>query len=95
MAATEKKPANVIVQQFYTVRAEVRKVTWPTRDESRKLTIAVTVGTVVIAIFLFLVDLLFDGVIAGVVNLNIAWIISGIVILALLAVAFYTNGREE
>ena len=82
------------MQQYYAVRAEIRKVTWPTREEARQLTIAVTVGTVVIALFLFLVDLIFDGIIAGLVNNNVAWMITGVVVLLLLAAAFYTNSRE-
>ena len=94
--AVEKKSVNqnVLMQQYYAVRAEIRKVTWPTREEARQLTIAVTVGTVVIALFLFSVDLLFDGIIAGLVNNNVAWMITGVVVLLLLAAAFYTNNRE-
>jgi preprotein translocase SecE subunit len=92
---TEKKPINPIVNQFYAIRAEVRKVTWPTREEARALTIAVTVGTIVIAIFLFLIDLLFEGIVTGVVGGSIPWIVTGVMALALVVVAFYMNGREE
>lgn len=91
----EKKPVNPAVNQFYAVRAEVRKVTWPTRDEAQALTIAVTVGTLVIAIFLFLIDLLFEGIVTGVVAANIPWIVAGVLACALVAVAFYLNGKEE
>jgi preprotein translocase subunit SecE len=91
----ERKSTNALVQYFYAVRSELRKVTWPTRDEARALTTAVTIGTVVIAIFLFMVDLLFDGIIGGIVRMNVAWIVAGVIIIALLGVAFYANGREE
>lgn len=94
-AVAEKKPTNPLANQFYSFRSEVRKVTWPTRDEARSLTIAVTVITIVIAIFLFLIDLLFEGVVAGVASVNITWIITGVVLLALLSAAFYFNGSED
>ena len=46
-ATTEKKtPTNPMVKEFYAIRAEVKKVTWPTREQARSLSIAVTVGTV-------------------------------------------------
>ena len=82
------------MQQFYAVRSEIRKVTWPTREEARQLTIAVTVGTIVIAIFLFMIDLLFEGVIAGIIGENVIWIIIGVVAIALVIAAFYANNRD-
>jgi len=93
-ASTEKKSNNVLMQQFYAVRSEIRKVTWPTREEARQLTIAVTVGTIVIAIFLFMIDLLFEGVIAGIIGENVIWIIIGVVAIALVIAAFYANNRD-
>ncbi len=93
-ASTEKKSTNALMQQFYAVRSEIRKVTWPTREEARQLTIAVTVGTVVIAIFLFMIDLLFEGVIAGIIGENIIWIIIGVVAIGLVLAAFYANSRD-
>ena len=91
-AVAEKKPANPLVSQFYAFRSEVRKVTWPTREEARTLTLAVTVITVVI---LFLIDLLFEGVVTGVAGGSIIWIITGIILMALLGAAFFVNSREE
>ncbi len=93
-ASTEKKSNNALMQQFYAVRSEIRKVTWPTREEARQLTIAVTVGTVVIAIFLFMIDLLFEGVIAGIIGENIVWIIIGVLAIGLVLAAFYANNRD-
>jgi len=93
-ASTEKKSNNALMQQFYAVRSEIRKVTWPTREEARQLTIAVTVGTVVIAIFLFMIDLLFEGVIAGIIGENIVWIIIGALAIGLVLAAFYANNRD-
>ncbi len=41
---------------FKESRAELRKVTWPTREEAMNLTAAVIVMTVVIAAFLGIID---------------------------------------
>lgn len=41
---------------------EIRKVTWPSRRESLKLTVAVTVFTTIFTIFAVLADTLFDWV---------------------------------
>ncbi len=92
--SSEKRSNNALAQQFYAIRSEVRKVTWPTREEARQLTIAVSVGTVVIAIFLFLVDILFEGVVAGIVGANIVWIIIGVVAIGLVTAAFFANSRD-
>ena len=93
-ASAEKKPTNALTREFYAVRSEIRKVTWPTREEARQLTIAVTVGTIVIAIFLFMIDLLFEGVIAGIISANIVWIIIGVAAIALVIAAFYANNKD-
>jgi preprotein translocase subunit SecE len=49
--------------------AELRKVNWPTREETRAATLAVIVGVVIVAAFLGLVDLglyyLLNWVLAG------------------------------
>jgi preprotein translocase subunit SecE len=93
-SAVEKSQANQLVQQFRAVRSEIRKVTWPSREETRALTTAVAIGTVVMAFFLYLVDALFQAVVGGIVGLNIAWIIGGIIIVALIGLAFLANERE-
>lgn len=94
VATTDKKKPNVVVEQYYAVRAEIKKVTWPTREESRALTIAVTVGTIVMALFLFLVDLVFEGVVTGLVATNVTWMVIGVVAVVLLGLAFVVNNRE-
>ena len=45
-----------IVTFFQESRAELRKVTWPTRQETLNLTAAVVVMTVFMAVFLGIVD---------------------------------------
>ncbi len=94
VATVEKKNTNFLVEQYYDIRAEVRKVTWPTRDEARALTIAVTVGTIAMALFLFLVDLIFEGIITGIISSTTTWIVVGAVVLVLLALGFYTNNKD-
>jgi preprotein translocase subunit SecE len=43
--------------------AELRKVHWPTRDETRAATIAVLIGVAVVAIYLGLVDFVLQFII--------------------------------
>ena len=43
--------------------AELKKVHWPTRDETRAATIAVVIGVVVVALYLGLVDFVLSVVI--------------------------------
>jgi len=42
---------------FIEIRAEMRKVTWPSPKETRSGTIAVVVLSAIVAIFLWVVDL--------------------------------------
>ena len=51
-----KKPFNP-VQFFREVRAEMRKITWPTRRETWITTAMVMIMVVITAVFFFLVDL--------------------------------------
>lgn len=45
------------------VKQEVSKITWPTRAEAVQGTITVIVMSVLIALFLFVVDMVFAGII--------------------------------
>lgn len=54
---------------FQESRSELRKVTWPTRQEATNLTIAVLGMTLAIAVFLGLVD--------GALDHIVSWVISG------------------
>jgi preprotein translocase subunit SecE len=93
-SSVEKNQSNQLLQQLRSVRAEIRKVTWPTREETRTLTTAVAIGTTVMAFFLYLVDALFQAVVGGIVNLNVIWIIASIILVALIGLAFIANERE-
>jgi preprotein translocase subunit SecE len=54
-----QKPENRLVRYFKETRAELRKVTWPTRTQAINLTLIVLAVTVVMALFLGAFDLLF------------------------------------
>ena len=58
------KPDNALVRYFKDTRAEVGKVTWPTREEGLRLTYVVMIVTVISAIVLFGVDSFFSLLIA-------------------------------
>lgn len=62
--STPAKSENALVRYFRDTRAEIAKVTWPTREEGIRLTWVVTIVTVFAAIILFGVDSLFSLLIA-------------------------------
>lgn len=54
------KSDNAIIRYFQETRDELRKVTWPERDEIVRLTLIVLVATIASAAFLGLADFLFQ-----------------------------------
>ena len=66
-AETEKKE-NRIVKYFREARAEMRKVTWPTRQEALHLTGIVLAVTVAMSILLWILDILFSGVMSALIG---------------------------
>lgn len=70
-ATTPKsKSGNAVVRYLRETRAEVAKVTWPTREEGIRLTWVVFVVTVVSAIFLFGIDTLFSSIITSLLRIG-------------------------
>lgn len=65
---TPARAENPIIHYLRDTRAEIGKVTWPTREEGMRLTWVVTVVTVVAAIVLFGVDSLFSLVITAIIT---------------------------
>lgn len=55
----EQQRDNPVVRTFRETRSELRKVVWPTREETIRLTIVVLVISVIIGFLLFLGDSLF------------------------------------
>jgi len=54
MADTQKKPKRNF---FKGVRSELKKITWPTRDDVIKQTVVVSIITVVVALLIAVIDL--------------------------------------
>jgi preprotein translocase subunit SecE len=61
---TAVKPENPLVRYVKDTRAELAKVTWPTREEGFRLTTVVLIVTTISAIALFGIDTLFSLLIA-------------------------------
>ena len=57
----QDKQVNPLTRYMRETRGELRKVTWPSREESWRLTIIVLVVTLVMAAFLWLFDSLFSN----------------------------------
>ena len=56
----QKEPReNAIIRTFREVRSEMRKVVWPTRDETIRLTAVVIGISAVISVILFAADTVF------------------------------------
>lgn len=62
------KTDNALVRYFRDTRAEISKVTWPTREEGLRLTWVVTVVTIVAAIVLFGIDSLFSLIVTLIIR---------------------------
>ena len=60
----EEKKGNIfrrIGRFFKDVKSELKKVTWPTKNQAVKNTVVVFVFLIIIGLFVFLIDLLFQG----------------------------------
>ena len=57
-----------IAQGVRQVKQEVSKITWPTRKETMQGSIIVIFMSVLIALFLFLVDMIFAGIIQAILE---------------------------
>ena len=55
-----QRKENAVVKYFKETRAEVRRVSWPSREEAINLTIIVMTVTIAMAAFLGVVDFLFS-----------------------------------
>ena len=63
MAEKTTSQSNSVVRYFREVRGEMRKVTWPTREESQRLTGVVIAVTIAFAIFFWVLDYAFSNII--------------------------------
>lgn len=70
MAAVKEKEQrdNVLVRTFRDVRAEMKRVVWPTREETTRLTIVVIIISAVISVILSAADFLFGSLLVFLQN---------------------------
>jgi preprotein translocase subunit SecE len=68
-SASRRQP-NVIVRLFRETTGELRKVSWPTRDEATRLTIIVLGVLAVMAAILGSLDFLFSKLIAMIIGIG-------------------------
>ncbi|MCK5221838.1 MAG: preprotein translocase subunit SecE [Candidatus Aminicenantes bacterium] len=50
------------------IKGELKKVTWPTKDDLIKTTIAVLVSSLIFGVFLFIIDMIFSRVINSIIG---------------------------
>ena len=67
--AENPRAENRFKRWYRETRAELAKVTWPTREEGLRLTGIVTVVTVIAAIVIFMVDSLFSTLVGLLLNI--------------------------
>ena len=65
---TENK-VNPIANYYRETVGELRKVSWPTRDEALNMTMIVVVVLIVMSIFLWSVDLIGEGLLNAALSL--------------------------
>lgn len=93
-AAAEAKEPNFIVRYINDTRAELGRVTWPTREETKNLTLVIVMVTLAMAIFLGTLDYLFQIVVAGIIIGDLIRIILAVVLFLAGIAAFYFNSQE-
>lgn len=72
MAKTKvvRRKENVVVRILRETTAELRKVTWPTRQEATQLTLLVLVVIVLSSVFLGTLDFVFARIVAAIISLG-------------------------
>ena len=66
---TKEQQDNAVVRTFRETRSELRKVVWPTREETIRLTVVVLTISLIIGVILFFADTLFLFLYTSLVNL--------------------------
>lgn len=83
-----------IARYFRDTRAELRKVTWPSREEGWHLTLIVLGTTVGMSIILGISDLVFSRIMQGIVTSDLMWIGVGLLIVIGGVAGVYFMERE-
>jgi len=68
--AEKKREPNAVTRYFRETAAELRKVSWPTRQEARHLTTVVVIVVILMAIALGFVDYVFARFIGWLIALG-------------------------
>jgi preprotein translocase subunit SecE len=89
------KKENVVVRYLRDTRAELRKVHWPTRQEAWNLTKVVLMVTISMALFLGLLDYLFDRELGGIISRSAIAVGVAAVVVAAGVVAAVIMGRQS
>ncbi len=95
MSRTKVAKENAIVAYIRSTRAEVRKVRWPTLEQGWAMTQIVLAVTVVMAIFLGVLDFGFGWLLGQVIAGNVIFMIVGAVVSAVLIGAVYLLGQAK
>ena len=95
MAKAKAKKGNVIVRYLRDTRAELRKVHWPTREETIRLTQIVLGVTVAMGLFLWGTDVLFSWWLGGILASDVVRISMAGGVLAVAAVVAVIFGRQR
>jgi preprotein translocase subunit SecE len=75
-------------------RAELRKVTWPSREEAWNLTLIVLAATIGMSLILGASDYLFSNIMRGVVTSNLLWVGIGVLVVIGGTIAIFIIERE-
>jgi len=87
------RPANRLVEYLRSVRSELSKVTWPTREEALALSRIVLITTIVSAIILGLVTLLFTELFR--IGLDAPVIFVGLFVIVVALLLIYQRRSSE
>ena len=66
------KKGNIVqrIKNYLTeVKGELKKVTWPSKNDLHKTTIAVIILSIIFGIYLTLIDLSFQEVVKGIISI--------------------------
>ena len=99
--ATSKTEQNLLTRVIGPIagylrdtRAELRKVTWPTREEAWNLTLIVLGTVIVMSIILGFADFIFGKIMQGLIIGNVVWVVVGVLVVVAGAVSMYLLSRE-
>jgi preprotein translocase subunit SecE len=99
--ATSKSEQNLfdrlvqpIARYLRDTRAELRKVTWPSREEAWHLTLIVLGATVGMSLVLGASDFIFARIMQGIITGSLIWIALGVIVVLGGAAAIYLVERE-